>query len=146
MTEAPGLPVVWRPRLGRMVPHALVPVVAVILVALGYVMAPAVGPEDLALFGLFGLLALGLLYLVGRPRLAAHERGLTVVNVFRRHELEWAEVVAAGMPTGEPWPTFDLADGTTLAVMGIQAADGDRARRDLATLQALLDERSTAGG
>lgn len=141
----PAVPVVWRPHLGRLVPHALVPVVAVILVVLGYVMAPDVGPEDLALFGVFGLLALALLYLVGRPRLAAHERGLTVVNVFRRRELEWAEVIAAGMPAGEPWPTFDLADGTTLAVMGIQAADGDRARRDLAALQALLDERGTAG-
>lgn len=133
---------VWRPRLGRIVPHGLLPVVAGALGLLGYVMAPGVGPADFALFGVIGLVALTLLYLAGRPRLAAHSRGLTVVNIFRRRELAWAEVVAASMPEGEPWPTFDLADGTTLAVMGIQAADGARARRDLARLQALLDTHS----
>lgn len=138
------MPVTWRPRFGRLVPHGLLPVITAVLAGLGAVMAPGVGPEDMALYGLFGLMALVLLYLVGRPRLAAHDRGLTVVNVFRRYELEWAEVVAVAMPVGEPWPTIDLADGTTLATMGIQASDGERARRHFAELQALVSARSTA--
>lgn len=135
---------VWRPRLGRLVPHGLIPAVVASLAAIGYVMAPGVGPADMALFGLIGLVALTLLYLAGRPRVIAGARGLTVVNIFRRRELEWAEVVGASMPEGEPWPTFDLADGTTLAVMGIQAADGARGRRDFARLQTLLDHYSDA--
>lgn len=130
---------VWRPWLGRLVPHGLIPVVVASLAAVGYVMAPGVGPADMALFGLIGFIGLTLLYLAGRPRVVVHAGGLTVVNIFRRRELEWPEVVAASMPEGEPWPTFDLADGTTLAAMGIQAADGARARRDFARLQTLLD-------
>lgn len=135
----------WRPLLGRVVPHALLPVVAAVLAGLGYVMAPQVGSEDLTLFALIGLVALALLYLVGRPRLVAHRRGLTVVNVLRRQEVEWAEVVASSMPDGEPWPTFDLADGTRLPAMGIQAADGARGRRHFAQLQALLQEYGFGG-
>lgn len=138
------MPVVWRPLLGRLVPHGMLPVIGALLVWIGYFMAPEVGPEDIALFGLLGLIALVVLYLVGRPRLAAHEQGLTVINIFRRRDVEWAEVIAARMPEGEPWPTFDLSDGTTLAAMGIQASDGERARRQLAELQALLDRRSEA--
>lgn len=138
----PAVPVVWRPRLGRLVPHGLLPVIAALLAWIGYFMAPEVGPEDIALFSLFGLIALILLYLVGRPRLAACERGLTVINIFRRRDLEWAEIIAARMSEGEPWPTFDLSDGTTLAALGIQASDGARARRHLAELHALLDQRS----
>lgn len=142
----PTLPITWRPRLGRLVPHGLLPIVTALLAGLGYTMAPSIRISDMALFAVFGFVALVMLYLVGRPKLAAHERGLTVVNVFRRRELEWAEVIAARMPEGEPWPTFDLADGNTLAVMGIQASDGARAHRKLAQLQALLDTHGTAGG
>ena len=146
MPTAPALPVVWRPRWGRWVPHGLLPVVAGLLAWMGYVMTAGARPKDLVLYALIGTLALAGLYLLGRPRLAAHDSGLTVVNVFSRRELEWAEVVGVSMSEGEPWPTFDLADGTTMATMGIQASDGERARRELASLRALLDSRGTGAG
>lgn len=134
----------WRPRLGWWVSRGMLPVVVGAMAAVGYVMAPGVDPDDMALFGLFCLVGASLLYAVGRPRIVARHGGLTVVNLFRRRELEWAEVVAVAMPEGEPWPTLDLADGSTLAVMGIQSADGDRARRHLGELRALLESRGTS--
>ena len=63
-----------------------------------------------------------------RSRVVAEAERLVVVNGYRRREYEWAEVVAVHLPPGAPWVTLDLADGTTVAAMGIQGSDGDRAR------------------
>lgn len=132
----------WRPRRGRLVPMALAVTVAAVCVGLAILVPPSFGVSDRAGFVLLGLFLAGGLLLLGRCRLGADERGLSVVNIVRRRELEWAEIVDVTMAVGEPWPTLDLADGTTLAVMGIQAADGRRARTALAELQALVRERA----
>ncbi|PJI85588.1 PH domain-containing protein [Luteimicrobium subarcticum] len=69
--------------------------------------------------------------------------GLTVRNVVHRRRLEWAEVVAVRFAPADPWVVLDLADGTTLAVMAVQRADGARGVRDanrLARLVALHGE------
>lgn len=132
----------WRPLLGRLVPYAF----ALAVLAFGGVFATTVPPTvSLAMRALFVvicvLVAAGL-RMVGRCRLTADERGLTVVNIASSRRLEWAEVIGVSMEVGASWPTFDLADGSVLAVMGIQASDGARARRALAELRTLLDERS----
>jgi hypothetical protein len=43
------------------------------------------------------------------------------------------------MPPGAPWVTLDLADGTAVPAMGIQASDGGRARLALRELRALIE-------
>jgi hypothetical protein len=87
----------------------------------------------------FILLALACMYALARSRVDATERGLVVVNGYRRRELEWAEVIAIRMPPGAPWPTIDVADGTTVPVMGIHGSDGARARDAVRELRALSD-------
>ncbi|WP_232676069.1 PH domain-containing protein [Nocardioides sp. R-C-SC26] len=79
------------------------------------------------------------LYAMARSRVEAREDGITVVNGFRRRELEWPQVVAAHLGRGAPWATLDLADGTTLSAMGIQSSDGARARTAISELRALVD-------
>jgi hypothetical protein len=106
-------------------------------------------PPPWALADRLGLVAIalmvaGVLHLLARSRVTVDDRGLTVVNGLRRHEYEWAEVLAVSMPEGAPWPTLDLADGSTLAAMGIQSSDGERARRAVAELAALIHERGEA--
>jgi hypothetical protein len=86
-----------------------------------------------------GLLIALVLHLLGRCRVRADERGLTVVNVARVHTFEWAEVLRVTMGVGASWPTLDLADGSSLGAMGIQSADGAHARRAVAELRALLN-------
>jgi len=86
-----------------------------------------------------GLLALSVGYGLARSRVEATEDRLVVVNGYRRRELEWAEVVAVRMPRGAPWATLDLSDGTTVAAMGIQGSDGDRAVAAVRQLRALID-------
>ncbi|WP_141961417.1 hypothetical protein [Actinoallomurus bryophytorum] len=48
------------------------------------------------------------------------------------------------MAEGAPWPTLDLADGSVVPAMGIQASDGDRARRAVAELAAMVRARGEA--
>lgn len=91
-----------------------------------------------------GLMVAGVLHLLARSRVTADDRGLTVVNGLRTHAYEWAEILAVSMPEGAPWPTLDLADGSTIPALGIQASDGSRARRAVAELTALVHERGEA--
>lgn len=147
MDEASGNPVLprtWRPRAVRMVAYGL----GLLIVATMAVLA-SILPGDWRIMDRFLLVGLGLaiaagLHLIARPRLVATDRGVTVVNGIRTHVLSWAEVVDIRMPVGEPWPSVDLSDGTTLAVMGIQSADGDLAHRGLAEFRSLLHDRGEA--
>jgi hypothetical protein len=86
----------------------------------------------------FGLMFCVLMYALLRSRAVAYPDRLLVVNGYRRREFAWPQVVAARLPPGAPWVTLDLADGETVAVMGIQGSDGDRARVALRELKALI--------
>jgi hypothetical protein len=77
-----------------------------------------------------------------RVRVAADEAGLLVVNAFRRRRLEWAQVVGVRLGSGDPWVQLDLSDGTVLAVMAIQTADGARGRRMAAELASCVAQRA----
>ena len=90
----------------------------------------------------FGLLAFTLWFALVRSRVVAEEGRLVVVNGYRRREFEWAEVIAVHLPPGAPWVTLDLADGTTVAAMGIQGSDGDRAKRSVRQLRVLVNQAS----
>lgn len=90
----------------------------------------------------FGLLAFTLWFALVRSRVVAEAGRLVVVNGYKRREFEWAEIVAVHLPPGAPWVTLDLADGTTVAAMGIQGSDGDRARRAVRELRAVADRQS----
>ena len=141
-TEQPELPVTWRPQRARLVTHGFAGVVLVVVVVLAIVLPGPFGIADRVGIVVVGALISGVLYLLGRCRLHAEADGLTVVNVLRTTELEWAEVVGASMTVGEPWVTLDLDDGETMAAMGIQSSDGERARRALEQLRALLTEHA----
>jgi hypothetical protein len=90
----------------------------------------------------FGLLGFALWFALVRSRVVAEAERLVVVNGYRRHELAWPQVVAVHLPPGAPWVTLDLADGTTIAAMGIQGSDGARARTAVRELRALVDRQS----
>lgn len=98
---------------------------------------------------LFGLLTAAVGHALVRCRVTADRRGLVVVNGYKRREYEWPQVLAVRMPSGAPWVTLDIADGTTVSALGIQSADGDRARvavRDLRSLLAEAEAQTQAGG
>ncbi|MBC3762052.1 PH domain-containing protein [Quadrisphaera sp. RL12-1S] len=91
-------------------------------------------------FVVVGLAVMAFAEMQARVVAVPDEHGLFVRNLVHRRRLEWAEVVGVSFGGGRPWVQLDLSDGDTLAVMGVQRADGERgvAEADrLATLVAL---------
>ncbi|GAA2407179.1 hypothetical protein GCM10010191_14350 [Actinomadura vinacea] len=144
MTDVPGLPVVWRPRTTRVVAYATAGVIVLGMILLAVVVAPQFKLFDRILMVAFGLFLAWILHMFARCRVVADAAGITVVNAFRSRRLDWAEVVDVTMATGEPWPTLDLADGTSIGAMGINGAERDLAARQLDQLQALVHQRGEA--
>jgi hypothetical protein len=89
-----------------------------------------------------GLLAFLTWFALVRSRVVAEESRLVVVNGYRRREFEYPQVVGVHLPPGAPWVTVDLADGSTVAAMGIQGSDGDRARKAVRELRSVIERQS----
>ena len=85
------------------------------------------------------------LYALIRSRVQAQADRLVIVNGYRRHEYDWAEVVAVRLNPGAPWVSLDLADGSSAAAMGIQGSDGARAKAAVRDLRLLLDSAHAPG-
>ncbi|MCO6005772.1 PH domain-containing protein [Actinoallomurus purpureus] len=134
----------WRPRRARIVPYVLATVVVLGMIVLAVVMPAPWGLGDRLGLVAIGLIVAGILHMLARSRVTADPEGVTIVNGLRTHEYDWAELIGVSMAEGAPWPTLDLADGSTVAIMGIQASDGDRASRALGELAALIHERGEA--
>lgn len=145
MSLPPALPVTFRPGRTRAVllilgcaAFAALTVVAVLLEPLG--------PGERAVFVLTGALFLAAALLLGRPHAVADEEGVTVVNIITTRRLAWAEIVQVNLRPGDPWVQLDLADGTCLAVMGIQPGVArERAIADSRTLRALAEAHGSGG-
>lgn len=134
----------WRPRVTRIVAYTTAGVVVVTLAVLAVVVAPQFGLSDRVFIVAFGLFVAWVLHMFARCRVVADEQGLTVVNAFRTRRLEWPEVLGVTMNEGDPWPTLDLSDGTSLSAMGINGAEKARAARHLAQLRTLIARKAEA--
>jgi hypothetical protein len=138
----PSLPHTWRPlgvRLAVIFFGGLLAVVCVAgWIAVGSDVRAKVTVYQQATMVLIAALAGAVAWGLYRCRVTADSQGLEVVNGYRTHHYEWAEVLAVHMPPGAPFPTLDLADGTSRPAMGIQASDGDRARQAVRELRELL--------
>jgi hypothetical protein len=124
----------------------VVVVFTVVAVALGG------GPEGDAQFRLpdqIAMVVLGLLVAVAvlgftRARVEADATGVRVRNVLGDKPIPWQVVRAVRFDDGAPWASLELHDDDTIALLGIQASDGDRAADAVLALRALLaDSRRT---
>ncbi|MEU5992550.1 PH domain-containing protein [Spirillospora sp. NPDC047418] len=144
MAETPALPTVWRPRTTRIVAYTTAGVVVLGLIALAAVVPEQYKTFDRALMVGFGAAVAWILHMLARCRVTADESGVTVVNAFKTRRLEWPEILDVSMTVGDPWPTLDLSDGTSIGAMGINGAEKALAARQLAELQSLLHTRGEA--
>jgi hypothetical protein len=92
----------------------------------------------------FAVFAAALLWRLGGVHARPTPRGLKVRNVVGTRRLEWAEIVAVRFTVDDAWVVLDLADGNTLAVMGIQRADGERGMGEARRLAALVARHGEA--
>ena len=92
----------------------------------------------------FAVFAAWLLWRLGGVHAVPSREGLRVRNVIYTRELAWAQVVSVRFGRDDPWVRLDLADGSTLAVMGIQRADGARGELEARRLAALVQAHGEA--
>lgn len=144
--RVPALPHTWRPFGVRMAGTVLGAGLLVVC-GLAWVGFDDETQDRFTPFQRITILALGLLafavwFALVRSRVVAETDRLVVVNGYRRREYEWAQVVAVHLPPGAPWVTIDLADGSTVAAMGIQGSDGNRAKQAVRELRATVEQQS----
>ncbi|HWS56979.1 MAG TPA: PH domain-containing protein [Actinotalea sp.] len=133
----------FRPRAARVVSLVLAVAVLALMVTIA-VLLPEVSAggsasDRLGIAG-FGLLVAWFLWRQAGVRALPDDEGLTIRNLLLTRRVGWTEIVSVRFGQGRPWVQLDLADGDTVAVMGIQRADGAGAEaeaRRLATLVTL---------
>lgn len=139
----PALPVTFRPTRTRAVLLTVGVAQAVALSAIALLLE-RLSPGEKLSFVFTGLLFLGVLALLSRPKVVADSDGVTVVNLTTKRRLAWAEVLRVNLRSGDPWVYLDLSDGTSLAAMGIQPGIAKaRAIDDARTLRALAEQHGT---
>lgn len=135
----------FRPHAARIVTLALAVLVALLTAALVAALpsiAPEYGPGDLAGIALLGLAISWFCWRQASVSARVDESGITVRNLMVSRRLAWPEIVSVRFGNGRPWVQLDLADGDTLAVMGIQRADGPRADAEARRLATLVELHS----
>ena len=148
---AAGPVLVLRPRRTRAVAWACaVPVVAVFTVVAALLPRSDTGVHfrlaDQVAIVLLGLLIGAGILLLARPRVRADARGIEVRNVGTARYLPWTGVRAVAFPDGASWARLDLPHDEYLAVMAVQAVDGQHAVAGIRRLRALhADARRAAG-
>jgi hypothetical protein len=86
---------------------------------------------------LLGLFIAGGLLLLARPRVRADAEGIEVRNIFVTRRVPWTLVERVAFPDGASWARLDLPDDEYLAVLAIQAVDGQRAVDAIRRIRAL---------
>ncbi|GAA3116866.1 PH domain-containing protein [Streptosporangium carneum] len=140
----PPLPVVWRPRRGRIVAYGFAGLIMVGAVLLAILLPPPFTLADKIAMVILGGVIAGVLHLLGRCRVEADEQGITVVNPLRVHRYEWPEVLGVTLTESEPWAKIDFTDGATIGAMGMQGSEKERTVRQVRELTALIHERGEA--
>ncbi|WP_406279408.1 PH domain-containing protein [Embleya sp. NBC_00896] len=148
-TPTPGadLPRTWYAKRSRLITAVVGAVILVGLCVLA-LMLPEKGGWGFgsrAGVAFTGVLGLGAMLMLGRPKVVAAAGGVTVVNLVRTTHLEWAQIVRVYLRPGDPWVYIDMSDGDTLPVMGIQTSNGKAQAISAAReLRALAEKYGTA--
>jgi len=131
----------FRPRLARVVTLAIA-VAVLALTALLVTTMPGLSPLDQTGFVLFGVAIAWFCWRQATVAAVPDATGLRVRNLLVTTHVTWAQIVSVRFGQGRPWVQLDLSDGDTLAVMGVQRADGEHAEHEARRLATLVARRS----
>ena len=141
MTADDDLAAPFRPRLARVVSLAVAAAVVVLTLVLVATM-PGLATLDQIGFMLFALAIAWFCWRQASVSAVPDDTGLRVRNLLITTHVAWAQVVSVRFGQGRPWVQLDLADGDTIAVMGVQRSDGERAEREARRLATLVARRT----
>lgn len=139
-------PVVSRPVVLTRVCWAVAALVLAVFVVVAILLGG--GPEGDAQFRLpdqiamvfLGCLVAGGVLAFTRARVIGDETGVRIRNVLGERLVPWQVVRDVRMDDGASWASLDLQDDDTVALLGVQSNDGDRAVEAVLGLRALLAE------
>ncbi len=138
----PALPHTWRPFGVRVAVWLLGGLLLALIVAVWIGLGAEVRSQFTVLQRItlvfMALLLFGTYNALVRSRITATEEGLTVVNGYRKRVYEWSQVITVSLRRGAPWGSLDLSDGTTISLVGVQGSDGQRARRAIREMRAVI--------
>ena len=140
MSEAP---LVVRPRRLTWVCIGVAVLVVAVFAAVGWALTRSEGDagfqtaDAVAMTGLGALLG-GAALSFTRARVVAGADGVRVRNVITETALPWEVVRAVRFDEGASWASLELQDDDTVALLAVQANDGDRAVDAVVELRRLL--------
>jgi len=117
---------IFRPVRGRVVPIVIGVAILVGAVALAVVLPEQYRIMDRLTCAGIGVGVAALMYRYATIHARPSEEGLHVRNLGPGEVVPWEEITAVRFFQGMPWVRLDLEDGTDMAVMAIQRADGPR--------------------
>lgn len=144
-------PVVSRPVLLTRVCWGVAALVLVVFTGIAVLLGS--GPEGDAQFRLadqVAMVALGAMFATGvlaftRARVTGDATGVRIRNVLGEKLIPWQVVRAVRLDEGASWASLELQDDDTVALLGIQSNDGDRAVVAVLGLRRLLAEHRSGG-
>jgi hypothetical protein len=95
-------------------------------------------PADQVAMVVLGALVATAVLAFTRARVVGDATGVRVRNVLGEKVVPWQVVRAVRLDDGASWATLELQDDETVALLGIQSNDGDRAVEAVLGLRALL--------
>ena len=98
----------------------------------------AFGPADQVAFFGIGLLLAAAVLAFTRARVRADTQGIWVRNVLGERFFPWQLVVSVDLPDGAGWAQLELHDDETVALLAVQANDGDTAVDAVLALRNLM--------
>lgn len=123
----------FRPIGPRMVAYGVSAILIVLTVVIGVALPDfitfTVGQVTTLAAILIGVLV-GL-HGVARSYVEATDSGLNILNGYRRHHVEWADMKGIAMNAGAPWPTLVTKDDERVILFAIQGTDGPAAKEAL---------------
>jgi hypothetical protein len=133
---------------GKWGPRVAYPTAVVVLVGIVALAIALPGGErgyrliDRVLIVVTGLAIAWVLHRLGAVRIVCTAQGVTVVNLIRRQQFEWAEIVGVRLEQSAPWLVLDISDGTSVPAMGIQGSDGSYAQWQATELARLVAQQT----
>jgi Bacterial PH domain len=141
---APPAPLSAVPRRLRQACAAVAALVVAVMAAAAWSLGGATsgtvrfGPADQVAMLVLGLLLGAAVLALGRFRVDADAAGVRVRGLLTTRELPWSVVRAVQFGRKSPWASLLLENGDEVALVAVQAVDGERAVAAVEGLRTLL--------